>query len=161
MLHLKEKQNKHSKIRAIQYKTLDTQAYMISPLFSNSEVSLLFALRSKYIECKSNFKNKYKYDNLLCQLCGEDADTQPHILHCETLNSYLKCEDTIKEKVEYDDIFSDTKKQKVIVRIFSKLLEIRKMLLNQETTTYPSISEEMLKKHYNLQTRNVNVSFGN
>ena len=86
---------------------------------------------------------------------------QPHILHCEILNSYLKSEDIIKEKVKYDDIFGETKKQKVIVTIFSEILDIRKMLLSQQTTTHPSILDEMLKKHYNLQTRIVNVSFGN
>ena len=38
----------------------------------------------------------------------------------------------MKEKVDYIDIFRETRKQKVIVTIFSKLLEIRRILLNQE-----------------------------
>ena len=159
--YLKEQQNKHSKIRNIQYTKLDTQAYMISPLFSNTEVSLLFALRSKYIDCKSNFKFKYNQDNLLCQLCGVDEDSQPHILQCNILRSYIKSEDIMKEKVDYNDIFRETGKQKVIVTIFSKLLEIRRILLNQENTNNPSMSDDVLEKRYYLQPCIVNVSLGN
>ena len=86
---------------------------MISSLFSNT-VSLLFALRSKYIDCKSNFKFKYNEDNLLCQLCGVDEDSQPHILQCNILRSYIKSEDIMKEKVDYNDIFRDTRKQNCV-----------------------------------------------
>ena len=151
--YLKEKQSQHSKIKDVQYKSLETQQYMTSTLFNNTEVCLLFALRSRYIDCKTNFRYKYKNDDLLCQLCGQSEDNQPHLLQCKILSKYFESE----EKVEYNDIFScDLRRQKLITTIFSKLLKLRKIL-----TTNPSVLDEMLKNRYNLQKCIVNVSFGN
>ena len=48
--YLQEKQQSHSKIKEIQYQNLETQNYMKSSLFNNSEVSILFALRSRYVD---------------------------------------------------------------------------------------------------------------
>ena len=156
-LYLKEKQSQHSKVKDIQYKRLETQKYMTSTLFNNTEVCLLFALRSRYIDCKTNFRYKYKNEDLLCQLCGQNEDNQPHLLQCKILSSYFKSEEMVKNSIEYNDIFSsDPRRQKVIVTIFAKLLELRKILL-----TNPSVSDEMLKNRYNLQKCIVNVSFGN
>ena len=133
---------------------------MKSSLFNNSEVSILFALRSRYVDCKANFKSKYRNTNLLCEYCSESDDTQQHILQCKVINSILRSTEIVQEKVEYNDIFKDIKKQKAIVSIFSKLLEIRKNLKNQENLANPSILDKMLKKSYNLQTCIVNFSFG-
>ena len=54
--YLKEKQNKHSKVKSIKYDKLKTQKYMKSPLFTNDEVNLLLAIRSRFLDCKMNFK---------------------------------------------------------------------------------------------------------
>ena len=161
LIYLKEKQNNHSKIRDIVYEKLEPQTYISSPLFNNSEVSLLFALRSRYIDCKANFKSKYHNGDLLCQVCAKSEENQNHLLECDILNSKLKSEDIIKEKAEYNDIFKDVKKQKVIVTLFSKLLEIRKKILNEQQLSNPSILDKMLKNRYDLQKCIVSGSFGN
>ena len=44
--YLKEKQKEHSKVKDIQYPSLSTQKYMLSPVFTNEEVKLLCVLRS-------------------------------------------------------------------------------------------------------------------
>ena len=59
------------------------------------------------------------------------------------------------------DRLSKTVKQKVIVTLFSKLLEIRKTILNEQQFTNPSILDEMLKNRYDLQKCIVSGSFGN
>ena len=159
--YLIRKQESHSKVKDIQYKKLEIQTYITSPLFSNSEVSLLFALRSRYIDCKANFRNKYSKDNLLCQICAKSEETQIHIFQCEILNSKLKSEEILKEKAEYNDMFKDARRQKVIVTIFTQLLEIRKTILHQQQSRNPSISDEMLRNRFNLQKCIVNDSFGN
>ena len=40
-------QSTHSKVREMKYKQLETQKYMISPIFTNEEVSILHTLRPK------------------------------------------------------------------------------------------------------------------
>ena len=160
--YLKEKQLGHSKVREIQYDKLETQRYMTSPLFSNIEVSLLYAIRSKALDCKSNFKNIYTNDNLLCKIFEEELDDQPHILQCKLLNSKLQSEEAVAGQVKYEDIYGDHHKQKVIVSLFAKLLEIRKTMVEdiQKNNSDPSISAEMLKTSYNLQPCIVNLSSG-
>ena len=150
---MKGKQQKHSKIKNIKYEKLETQKYMTSSLFRNNEVNLLFALRSRNIDCKANFKNGNI--NILCQLCSESEDDQPHIMKCRILNQFFKSKEMSYESVKYSDIFEeDTRKQKVIVNLYENLLKIRKNLL--ENTNNPSISVGMLKKSFNLH-----FSFGN
>ena len=53
---LRNLQEKHSKVKDIHYKKLETQAYMTSPIFKDEEVNLLHALRSRYINVKANFR---------------------------------------------------------------------------------------------------------
>ena len=154
--YLKEKQKMHSKIKDIEYKKLEVQGYMTSPLFSDNEVSLLYALRSRAVVCKMNYRNKYKEDDLLCILCKEESDSQPHILLCRVLQSKLESIDLVAHKVNYNDIFEDTLRQKVIVTIFEKLLTIRETLMKLN----PSTLQGVLENNCNLRTSSVNYSFG-
>ena len=62
--YLKDLKETHSKIRDIQYQQLETQKYMVSPVFYNSDVNLLHALRSRSTDCRVNFKNKYIHSDL-------------------------------------------------------------------------------------------------
>ena len=90
---------------------------MTSSLFSNNEVNLSFALRSRNIDCKANFRNGNI--NILCQLCFESEDDQPHIMKCKILNQLFKSEEMFYESVEYSNIFSeDIRKQKVVTWSF-------------------------------------------
>ena len=90
-------------MKDIHYDTLETQQYMKSQLFTNEEVNLLFAIRSRMIDCKSNFKSKYNKDDLTCRICHKAEENQFHILHCKVLNDVLKSNDIILEQVKYDD----------------------------------------------------------
>ena len=56
MEYLKQLQGKHTKINHIKYDDLKTQAYMLSPFFSNEEVYCLHCLRARYGECKVQSK---------------------------------------------------------------------------------------------------------
>ena len=134
---------------------------MTSPLFQNSEVSLLFALRSRLVDCKANFRTKFRHTHLLCEFCFASDDTQEHMLQCKVLQGLIKSKEVINEKFEYNDLFKDMKKQKIIVTIFSKILDIRKQQQNQVRTTNPSTLDKVLMKSYNLHTSIVNFSFGN
>ena len=158
--YLKEKQSKHSKVKGIKYDKLETQQYMKSQLFTNDEVNLLFAIRSRFIDCKMNFKNKYDKNNLNCSVCEEEEETQEHLLNCKILNEKLKIIENSQENVQYEDIFADHKKQKVVTSKFEKLLNIRRLLLenNQPNLSNPS---GLLKFSYDIQPCIVNYSSGN
>ena len=86
---------------------------MVSPLFTNEEVIQLFALRSRTTNCKENFKNKYKEDDLLCNLCQKEKQDQPHLLRCEEIRRQLKSTELANNNVEYKFI-QDINKQKEI-----------------------------------------------
>ena len=58
--HLNNLKGTHSKIQAIEYVELKTQSYITSPIFSNDDVSFLYSLRSRSIDCIANFKSIYK-----------------------------------------------------------------------------------------------------
>ena len=88
---LRNKQKEHSKVKSINYESLEKQEYLSSALFSNEEVSILSNLRSHTTRgIRKNFRNMYK-DNLNCPLkCWSDGsppfeDTQEHLLHCSRL----------------------------------------------------------------------------
>ena len=87
--YLKDKQKEHSKVRDIVYNKLETQQYMQSPIFTNEEVNTLHALRSRSVNVKTNFKNKFR-DDLLCPLCLSFEDNQPHLLECPELGNKLE-----------------------------------------------------------------------
>ena len=90
---------------------------------------------------KMNYRNKYREDDLLCILCKDENDCQPHILRCKVLQSKLETNDLVAQKANYDDIFQDIHKQKVIVKIFEKLLAIREALMNLNPSTLQGVLE--------------------
>ena len=54
----------------------------------------------------TNCRYKFKNDELLCQICGQREDNQPHLLQCKTLSKYFESE----EKVVYNDMTQEGKK---------------------------------------------------
>ena len=87
---LNTKLKTHSKVQHIKYNKLEIQMYMVSPLFSNFNVNMLHALRSRGTECKVNFKQKYQHTSLKCSLCGIEEEDQKHLLTCNVILKYLK-----------------------------------------------------------------------
>ena len=134
--YLQDIQKKHSKVSHIEYQSLELQKYMTNAIFSNEEVKLLHALRSRTTDCKENFKQKYLSSNLLCPLCNAENESQQHLLTCKAILSKLKTEEITKEEVKYEHLFSsNVSKQKVITVVYTQLFEVR----------------EKLKQHQNCQ----------
>ena len=126
-------------ISHIKYEKLETQKYFTSEIFNDEEVNLLFALRSRTVDCKGNFKSKYKDSNLTCQYCKTHEDDQPHMLNCEIIRKNLKSTEVIEEKYEYEDIFKDVWKQKIITQVFKKVIEIREQFKDQTEPGAPDL----------------------
>ena len=159
--YLTNKQQQHSKVHGVKYKKLQTQAYILSPLFKNTEVNLLHALRSRMINVKANFSSKYRL-SLLCPVCESAVDEQQHILECDDMISQLKSDEIAVEKSEYKDLFENEQKQKRITNLFERLLKIRNSLVDENLVkkTNPSITAQMLKNSDNLHKCIVHYTLG-
>ena len=73
--YLNKKQLNHSKIRNIQYDTLQRKS---------QEVNLLHDMRSRSTECTVNFKQKYIHTNTRCTVCGDESENQQHLMKCKS-----------------------------------------------------------------------------
>merc|ERR1712240_171339 len=126
----------HSKVMNIKYTALETQGYITSPIFTDKEVSMLFALRSECLrECKANFKSQFKHDyEIICSLCTEKKlDDQRHMLKCKELSKEMNNKELIKDKIEYSDMYGDVMKQKVITALYTQLVKIKQSKINPST----------------------------
>ena len=127
---------------------------MTSPLFSNAEVNMLHALRSRSTDCKENFKQKYLYSNTLCTLCQLESENQQHILRCKVIQSKFQSDELSSENPNYEDIFScNLKKQKQITALFLTLFKIKENILeeNHFSREAPSNTQVMLDLSDNVQ----------
>ena len=88
---------------------------------------LLFALRTRMIDLKGNFSNKYGLD-IACRVCKVQVECQEHILKCEVLKENVD----VPSHVAYEDIFRNVDKQLEAVKVFKNLLREREIILNTE-----------------------------
>ena len=159
--YLTDIQAKHSKVKDIKYLKLETQKYMTSPIFSNEEVNLLHALRSRSTECKENFKQKYIYSNLLCSLGCNENENQQHILTCTVIKEKYRSENLAINQVEYENIFStNINKQKEVTQLYMDLFKIRDTLLEDNSQQDPSPTDVELLMSNNLLDCTVYSSSG-
>ena len=82
------------------------------------------------VECRTNFSNQYKTDDLKCPLKCSNQDTQEHIIHCDKID--VNC--LAEELPKHSDLFANdggsnftrqiTKKKEIIERCkINKYLE--------------------------------------
>ena len=127
----------HSKVKNIEYEKHETQKYMLNSTFSNQEVNLLHAFRSRTVRgIRTNFRIQYSRD-LSCPLvCWPPntppiEDSQQHLMVCSKLQGvFSDC-----QKVQYGDIFGNVTQQKSVILILSRLLEERDILLSENEAT--------------------------
>ena len=67
----------------LQYTTFAPQQYICK--FPPKIASVIFKLRSKNIECKSNRKSRAA--DMMCRLCKSSEETQEHIINCPCVKS--------------------------------------------------------------------------
>ena len=126
-------QQQHKKVKGIKYTDLKgPQEYLVNPKFNNEEVSLLFNLRCRTVKSfKQNFRIMNN-DKTICELCKTSDDTQEHAINCTVIRKHVK----VESETSYDDIFASIDKQMHITSIYSKILEVREMLLGEEQVAY-------------------------
>ena len=116
---------KHSKSEHLKNNTsLKRGKYFSDRRFSREDVQLLFALRTRMIECKNNFKEQYN-NQLKCRICKEEdsIENEDHLLTCATLS-------TESFAVSFSDVYGDIDEQFKVTQIFKKILRKRRVYLD-------------------------------
>ena len=115
---------------------------------SNEEVNVLYALRSRGTECKSNFKQQYLNSDLLCSLCLLENEDQQHILTCSVIQNEFENENIGNSGTKYENILSND------------LFKIRERLLKENSQVAPSSTAVELTVNSNLPNSIVYSLFG-
>ena len=93
-----------TKGRYLKYNKFTIQNYLISGKLSKMQAILLFKIRTKMLQVKTNFSHMYinelnDQNNLQCEQCQDEVlDSQEHIPLCSGLNK--------KVNINYNDLFS-------------------------------------------------------
>ena len=129
---LRTLQESHQKVKDIEFTQLKTaQEYITNNNFSHTEISLLFNLRCKTVKgIKKNFTGMYGSDTK-CELCGTCEDSQEHILECPVLEEHMVWDHSI----QYQYLFGSVDQQKLVITLFTSLLELRQQLLEERQPT--------------------------
>ena len=113
--------SKHLKSTEIAAEGFGKKEYFNDRRFSKEDVQLLFALRTKMTDYKSNFSNQYGND-LICRMCKDlnSVEDEDHILLCKTLN-------TEQYEVIYTDVYGNIDKQYRVTQIYKKVFRKRNL----------------------------------
>ena len=121
---LEEIKEKHSKVNLLNHPILKMQKYLMptSVNIRKEECQEIFKLRTKVTDVKMNMKNKYESNE--CEACGENEETQEHVLNCEIILSMHE-EYEKSEKEEYEKIENGSVKEKIkVAKLFMKNIKI-------------------------------------
>ena len=120
----------HSKVKHIEYASLDMQNYLKPGNLTMFEAKFAFHARCRMLKVRTNFSqsNSSKF----CPLCKDpdNLDTQSHLLECEQI---VHDELVVGKATEYDQLFSkNIDDQTVIIKMLKNCLEKRKKILEEE-----------------------------
>ena len=128
--YLKGIAGKHSKSTKIleetnKFKSLKRKDYLKENNLSKQDSQLLFKLRTRMLDVKSNFGEMYDHD-LKCRTCTVDsaAENEDHLLVCDG----LKSEVDENEEITFNSVFMDLENQKKAVKAFKAVLSKREVL---------------------------------
>ena len=122
-LYLSCEKAKLSKIMDVPHTAFKLQNYLQPMALDVQDSKLLFQLRSRMVEVKTNFRNKYS--DLSCPVCKLTLDTQQHVIECPDL--VLRSNIVVSNNVKYSHIFSDDiEKQTAVLQIFKQFWSERK-----------------------------------
>ena len=101
--------------------------YLSSEKLNLDEKRLLFQLRTRMVEVRTNYKNKHG-DNLNCTLCqSQSEESQEHLLVCPGL-----AEIPVNPSVKYQNIFGNLDGQVEAVKHWTKLMSLRRIKLKEQ-----------------------------
>ena len=126
---LKKKALKHSKSRRILHELENKdwrkrKSYLKENHLHRDSIQLLFKLRTKMLDVKTNYANLYNGD-LICRTCRQanTVEDEAHLLVCESLNGELD-----DNGIRFEDVFEGIEKQVAAVKAFKAVLRKREVV---------------------------------
>ena len=111
--HLNDIKSKHSKVLHIEHKRLKIQEYLQPKNVVNIQsTKFLLQARTRMIDLKMNFRNRFRKDDLKCPLKCEENDSQLHLLQCKKIQSLAL---SSLDLPEYDHLFSDQVLEQILI----------------------------------------------
>ena len=108
------------------------QQYLKCENLSITEKKLLFSLRCRTFDVKTNYRNKFKF-NMFCRICENqtEEESERHLLKCSKILNHLDKNIDIAN-AKYESIYSDNLEEQVLItKVFHSILKIRLKLLNE------------------------------
>ena len=125
--YLNSVKSRHSKVLHIPHISFTMQPYLKPNQLSSIEAKFIFLVRTRMLDVKANFKNKYH--DVKCPNCSEE-DTQSHLLFCDKL---VGDSSIVKEVPKYSDIFGNNLEEILkVTRIMSQNFKLRNQLKLQD-----------------------------
>ena len=121
----------HSKVRELSHPVLKMQKYfMPSNLnLSQEDCQLIFKLRSRVTETKMNMKGKY--DSHECTACGDENESQEHVIKCNVILQMNT--DYDMEVPEYEELLhGNVAQQSKISKLFNSNMKILQKLKKEK-----------------------------
>ena len=146
---LENLKNSHSKVKDIEYEIIKMQKYLQpnNIRISREETQLIFKLRCRVTNVKTNMRNMYS--EVICDACGIQEESQKHIIQeCLKLNEN-------NDSIKYEKIYNGSVSEKVEIAIkfeenFKKLQEYRitwrEKIFNEEVF-YPMFWDQVTWKY--------------
>ena len=127
---LKARASSHSKslkiLSCVENQTVvKRQEYLRENRLTKDDCQLLFKLRTKMLDVKSNFSNLYEND-LVCRTCNklDSVEDEDHLLKCESLKS-----ENLNPDVKFNFVYLDLTKQVQAAKTYKAILRKREVLL--------------------------------
>ena len=132
--YLKDIAARHSKSLKIleessRLKTLKKKNYLQENNFSKVDTQLLFELRTRILDVKTNFGEIYQ-NILTCRTCRKEdsIENEDHILQCDALKSEVEN----PGEVDFNFVYMDLNHQKKAVKAYKAVLRKREVLLKYQ-----------------------------
>ena len=120
---------KHSKVMDLHHQNLTMQPYLEPNEMSVQECKFMFALRSRMVDVRANYREKYFL--AICPSCKLEEENQEHLLTCNNLQTTGTMTTATPE---YDDLFSNNLiKQIKISRILRAQFKLRNKKNNHQS----------------------------
>ena len=129
LMELQNRKSNHSKVSHLQHFGIKMQKYLLPNNFkmTQEECQLIFKLRCRVTEVKTNMKGSY--ENFQCDLCNNEEETQEHVLNCMKIVSMRNEKDVINK---LEKIYNGKVREQInVARVFKENMDIRKKILSE------------------------------
>ena len=129
IVELNQLKEKHIKSAYLKSNSFTIAPYLNDSRFSKRETQVLFRLRSQTLDVRMNFGNQFS--ETLCRICKLFPETQSHLLQCPVTSPKMNLV-SLHSKLEEKHVFGNVDEQLSITKIYCKILDMRKEILDEE-----------------------------